>query len=155
MGWRQLDPGGSRPLMVLFINDRTKTVIATELERTNMNWHLPIGAQLDEEGVSFRVWANDVQRVEVVILAHDGRELAHHELQRSKDGYFSGHVAGLKTGTRYMYSLDGDKLRPDPASGYQPEGVHGPSEVVDLPSRGATMPGRVCRWRKRSSTKFI
>src|SRR5208283_1818802 len=34
-------------------------------------------------------------------------------------------------GTRYFYRLDGNKERPDPASKFQPEGVHGPSQVID------------------------
>ena len=37
----------------------------------------------------------------------------------------------LFPGTRYLYRLNDDKDRPDPASRFQPEGVHGPSEVVD------------------------
>src|SRR5205085_296455 len=31
----------------------------------------------------------------------------------------------------YFFRLDGDKRRPDPASRYQPQGVHGPSAVMD------------------------
>jgi maltooligosyltrehalose trehalohydrolase len=34
-------------------------------------------------------------------------------------------------GTHYQYVLNGAKIRPDPASRFQPEGVHGPSAVVD------------------------
>ena len=37
----------------------------------------------------------------------------------------------MPAGTRYQYRLDGERYRPDPASRYQPEGVHGPSVVVD------------------------
>jgi maltooligosyltrehalose trehalohydrolase len=37
----------------------------------------------------------------------------------------------VEPGARYVYVLDGQTERPDPASRYQPEGVHGPSEVVD------------------------
>ncbi len=44
---------------------------------------------------------------------------------------FAGWVAGVAPGDRYRYCLDGGPLYPDPASRYQPEGVHGPSEVVD------------------------
>ncbi|HET6314790.1 MAG TPA: malto-oligosyltrehalose trehalohydrolase [Chloroflexia bacterium] len=96
-----------------------------------MTWELPIGAQLRENGVRFRVWAEDVRRVEVAILGAEGKEQTAHELTRDADGYFEGFVAGIGAGTRYMYRLNGDTLRPDPASRYQPEGVHGPSEVVD------------------------
>ena len=43
----------------------------------------------------------------------------------------AGEVAGVGAGTRYRYRLDGDRVFPDPISRFQPEGVHGPSEVVD------------------------
>ena len=46
--------------------------------------------------------------------------------------YFSGLVRGLRAGDRYGFQLDDDgKVYPDPASRFQPEGPHGPSEVVD------------------------
>ena len=37
----------------------------------------------------------------------------------------------LRPGDRYWYRLDGDRTLPDPASRFQPEGVHGPSQVID------------------------
>jgi maltooligosyltrehalose trehalohydrolase len=41
-------------------------------------------------------------------------------------------LVDVNAGTKYLYSLDGGKKkRPDPRSRYQPDGVHGPSEVVD------------------------
>ena len=46
-------------------------------------------------------------------------------------GYFRALVEGATVGTLYRYRLDRDKERPDPASRYQPQGVHGPSQVVD------------------------
>jgi maltooligosyltrehalose trehalohydrolase len=46
-------------------------------------------------------------------------------------GYFTTVVRGIPSGTRYFYRLAEGQLRPDPVSRYQPEGVHGPSEVVD------------------------
>ncbi len=96
-----------------------------------MDWQLPIGAAPDETGVRFRLWAGDLEQVEVVVMGENQQELASHALTRDNEGYFSGHVAGLKAGAKYMYRLDKDKLRFDPASRYQPEGVHGPSQVVE------------------------
>ena len=46
-------------------------------------------------------------------------------------GYYSVTLDDVKPETRYWYVLDGAKRRPDPASQFQPDGVHGPSEVVD------------------------
>jgi len=52
-------------------------------------------------------------------------------LAAEADGYFSGEFAA-GTGGRYAFKLDDDeKLYPDPASRFQPEGPHGPSQIVD------------------------
>jgi maltooligosyltrehalose trehalohydrolase len=40
-------------------------------------------------------------------------------------------VRGAQAGDRYVYSLDGSEPRPDPASRWQPDGVHAASAVVD------------------------
>jgi maltooligosyltrehalose trehalohydrolase len=55
-------------------------------------------------------------------------------MRRDDCGYFKVQVPGTQAGSRYLYELDGSIERPDPASRFQPEGVHGPSEVVDLES---------------------
>jgi maltooligosyltrehalose trehalohydrolase len=47
------------------------------------------------------------------------------------DGYFESTLSGLRPGDRYWFRLDGDRLRPDPVSRYQPEGPGGPSAIVD------------------------
>jgi len=67
--------------------------------------------------------------VEVVWEGVRGTEAA--ALERLGDGTFTGLVEDAAPGTRYRYRLSGDRLLPDPASRFQPEGVHGPSEVVD------------------------
>ena len=41
------------------------------------------------------------------------------------------HVAGAGAGTRYRFNIDGEIDIPDPASHFQPDDVHGPSEVID------------------------
>jgi maltooligosyltrehalose trehalohydrolase len=80
------------------------------------------------QGVHVRVWAPDHQMVSVVLEA-DGREVS---LKSENNGYFSGALPGAAAGTRYHFRLDeGPDLSPDPASRFQPEGPHGPSEVVD------------------------
>jgi maltooligosyltrehalose trehalohydrolase len=87
---------------------------------------LPNGAELTRDGVHFRVWAPKAERIDVVI---DG---AGYPLARESNDYFSGVVAGIAAGTRYGFRIDGDaKPVPDPASRFQPDGPHGPSEVVD------------------------
>ena len=92
------------------------------------SWRLEIGANVEPGGVRFRVWAPTARRVEVVI---DGGGAGAHPLTPEDEGYHSALVPGLGAGTRYRYRLDGDAVYPDPASRFQPDGVHGPSEVVD------------------------
>ncbi|PDW01528.1 malto-oligosyltrehalose trehalohydrolase [Candidatus Viridilinea mediisalina] len=92
-----------------------------------MAWKLPIGAQSEAEGTHFRVWAPRADRVEV-LLPDSG---AMHSLTSEEGGYFAGYVAGVGVGTHYAYCINGGAARPDPASRSQPEGVHGPSAVVD------------------------
>jgi maltooligosyltrehalose trehalohydrolase len=54
-------------------------------------------------------------------------------LPMTKDthGYFFIDVPGVRSGDRYFFAPDDGEAYPDPASNYQPEGVDGPSEVVD------------------------
>jgi maltooligosyltrehalose trehalohydrolase len=95
-----------------------------------MNWQPALGAWLVAEGCRFRVWAPAAHAVEVILEKPAGRESAY-SLSKAEDGTFSGSVAGLKAGDRYRYRLDGMGPFPDPASRFQPDGVHGPSEIVD------------------------
>jgi maltooligosyltrehalose trehalohydrolase len=88
---------------------------------------MPVGAEPQTAGVHFRVWAPDRERVEVVV---DGRRKST-VLSPERGGYHSGLVPGLDAGARYRYRLDAGDAFPDPASRFQPEGPHGPSEVVD------------------------
>ena len=75
----------------------------------------------------FCVWAPLAQQVEVVL---DGRTMPMERGNRDR-GYHRATVDGVRPGARYRYRLDGEKERPDPASRFQPEGVHGPSAVTD------------------------
>jgi len=63
-----------------------------------------------------------------VELEPDGRRVA---LRGAERGYHSAEIEGVAPGTRYRFVLGGDGSLPDPASRFQPEGPHGPSEVVD------------------------
>jgi maltooligosyltrehalose trehalohydrolase len=90
----------------------------------------PLGATYLEEGrCHFLVWAPEAAAVEVRVTGPSSRTLA---MQRGECGYHYLLAEGVAPGTRYYYRLDGQTERPDPASRFQPEGVHGPSEVVDL-----------------------
>ncbi|MGI9039867.1 MAG: malto-oligosyltrehalose trehalohydrolase [Gemmatimonadales bacterium] len=88
------------------------------------------GATLRAGGsVEFSVWAPLAATVEVQ-LWRGGKQEAHH-LERSPDGLHRGEVRHIPAGTDYVYRLDGRRERPDPVSRWRPQGVHGPSRVVD------------------------
>ncbi len=86
-----------------------------------------LGASYDNNHVFFRVWAPDAKTMSVVINTNPGRVV----MTKSPDGYFTATAAGLRPGASYSYYIDDRGPFPDPASRYQPEGVHGPSIVVD------------------------
>jgi maltooligosyltrehalose trehalohydrolase len=88
---------------------------------------MPVSAEVREGTTRFRVWAPPRRTVELVVDGHDSVPLI-----RDAYGYFCVEVAFAPHGTRYRYRLDGEAaLYPDPASRAQPEGPHGPSQVVD------------------------
>src|SRR5439155_787619 len=91
---------------------------------------LPVGADIVAGGVHFRVWAPRATRVDVVIERQASTDTR--RLDAEPDGYFSTLVADLSDGALYRYRLDEqERLLPDPASRFQPQGPHGPSRVVD------------------------
>lgn len=81
--------------------------------------------------MDFRVWAPERHDVRVVLEAGPGSpDLI--ALEGEADGYHAGFISQAGAGTLYRFQLDDDPLRyPDPASRFQPEGPHGPSQVVD------------------------
>src|SRR3954468_7619181 len=92
-----------------------------------MPWKPWLGAVPGDGATHFRVWAPKAPSLSVKIAG--GRSLP---LSRDPDGYFTGRAEGVAAGARYFYRFPDGRERPDPASLLQPEGVHGPSEVVDL-----------------------
>ena len=89
------------------------------------------GADFVGDGVRYRIWAPVCERVEVAISGSSGVEGRTLSLRRGDDGYFSGFDGEGKAGDLYRFRLDGLRILPDPASRWQPEGVHGPSMVID------------------------
>ena len=94
------------------------------------SWRPSLGAFFESAGVSFRVWAPTRSHVDLV-LDPLGSAPRRERLQQSADGTFSGTFDTVRPGDLYLYLLDGDGPYPDPCSRYQPQGVHGPSAVVD------------------------
>ncbi|HEX9374655.1 MAG TPA: malto-oligosyltrehalose trehalohydrolase [Actinomycetota bacterium] len=87
-----------------------------------------LGASVQADGgVLFRVWAPFAERVEVEV---DGRRVPMGPEDR---GYHAVTVAEAAAGSRYGFRLNGGEPLPDPASRYQPDGVHGLSQVCPSP----------------------
>ena len=85
-----------------------------------------LGAVPHDDGtVDVRVWAPSADSLEVLTAA------GVHTLDRGADGLYGGCFPG-RAGDHYLLAVDGAETYPEPASRYQPHGVRGPSEVVDL-----------------------
>ncbi|MBI2880185.1 MAG: malto-oligosyltrehalose trehalohydrolase [Candidatus Tectomicrobia bacterium] len=76
----------------------------------------------------FRVWAPSRREVQIHLLAPRERVVP---LAAEDRGYHSAVVEGVEPGSLYRYRLGENREFPDPASRSQPQGVHGPSQVVD------------------------
>jgi maltooligosyltrehalose trehalohydrolase len=93
---------------------------------------LPVGVEVIDRnesvksGVHARIWAPACTSIDFVV--EGGETFA---LEPEGNGYFAGAVPSIGTGTQYRFKTDGGESFPDPVSRFQPEGPHGPSEVID------------------------
>jgi maltooligosyltrehalose trehalohydrolase len=102
---------------------------------------LPQGAEVIPGAVRYRVWARDSDSVEALVWKAGWKPEAEPRVVRltlDASGYYHGIDERGKAGDLYKYRLDGKEAYPDPASRFQPEGVHGRSAVI--------APGRY-QWR--------
>jgi len=76
----------------------------------------------------FTVWAPFLKEVALKIVSPQEKIIS---MEKGGKGYWKITVGDTSDKTRYLYRLNGEKERPDPASHFQPEGVHGPSQVID------------------------
>jgi maltooligosyltrehalose trehalohydrolase len=107
-----------------------------------------LGANCLRDGsCEFLVWAPRAGEVRVRVVAPLERTAV---LERQGGGYHRATVPGIAPGTLYFFTLDNAKDRPDPASRLQPQGVHGPSEVVD-----STFPWQDADWRGLPLEQYI
>ncbi|MDT9178623.1 MAG: malto-oligosyltrehalose trehalohydrolase [Limnospira sp. PMC 1291.21] len=90
---------------------------------------MKVGANyLGGDRCEFVVWSPLRETVNLQIETPSPRLVP---MTKDSQGYWRVTVSDVPPGTRYRYQLDGDTIRPDPASQSQPEDVHGPSQVVD------------------------
>jgi maltooligosyltrehalose trehalohydrolase len=109
---------------------------------------LPVGAEVTRGGVHFRVWAPASKHAAVQLISRGTTQTI--ALEEEADGYFSGLVPEARVNMLYKFQLDSGAF-PDPASRYQPQGPHGPSQIIDSTTfhwtdtdwRGAAREGQV------------
>ena len=85
----------------------------------------------------FDTWAPSADSVEIEL------EGDRHPLTRDPEGWWTVDVPAAGPGTDYAFAVDGGDPVPDPRSSWQPEGIHGPSRVVDH----AAFPWTDAGWR--------
>jgi maltooligosyltrehalose trehalohydrolase len=86
-----------------------------------------LGATYTGSECQFLVWSPRAEQVEVHVLSPADQVIP---MVHEGSGYYAARASWLSPGARYKYRLNGSSEFPDPASRFQPEGVHGPSQVV-------------------------
>lgn len=86
------------------------------------------GVQFKEGIAEIALWAPKAKKAELLIVATGDKFL----MQQEQHGYWTLKTIVLRPGDLYRFVLDNEKELPDPASLSQPEGVHGPSQAIDV-----------------------
>ena len=97
----------------------------------NRSHQMPFGAQVDAQGrTRFRLWAPSARHVTLKTRSRGGaaREIA---LRALDEGWYETTLADVEPGAHYKFGIDGELDVPDPASRFNPGGVHEHSIVVD------------------------
>jgi maltooligosyltrehalose trehalohydrolase len=105
-----------------------KTIFPSIESQRQGSWVGTFGPLLEEEGCVFRLWARAGAKIELVL--ENGASPRVIPMSYQPNGMYETHVKDADPGARYWFKIDGTGPYPDPASRYQPLGVHGPSEVV-------------------------
>jgi malto-oligosyltrehalose trehalohydrolase len=88
---------------------------------------MPFGAEIVNDGVRFRLWAPEHDRISLNIIG--GGRLR--SMRAVGEGWHELVTAAAQPGSLYQFVLPDGLHVPDPASRFQPMDVHGPSEVID------------------------
>lgn len=107
----------------------------------------PGANRLPDGSWQFLLWAPHSKSVSIK-LAENGCTIP---MDALSDGYHQAVVGEVSAGVRYFYRLEDGRELPDPASRFQPEGVHGPSQLVETGGfrwtdhnwRGRTLQGSI------------
>ncbi len=91
---------------------------------------MPFGATVVRgAGVRFAVWAPGVDRL--LLELGSTAPITSHPMTHDADGWHRLHVPTARAGERYRYRLENGQGFPDPASRFNPDDVHGTSQVID------------------------
>jgi maltooligosyltrehalose trehalohydrolase len=90
---------------------------------------MPFGTRITPDGVLFRLWAPGCERVNLCIEERPDEPLL--PMAACGDGWFERSVSDVGPGMHYRFEVDDGLRVPDPVSRYNPDDVHGASEVVD------------------------
>lgn len=92
---------------------------------------MPFGPVILPDGrVDFRLWAPSAEKVELVLTQDDGRERIL-PMRGEEEGWYRANVEQVGPGSCYQFIINGGLRVADPASRFQPEDVHGPSQLID------------------------
>lgn len=89
------------------------------------------GAEVSSTGVHYRIFAPQARSVSVQLSEADGSVVREVPLTQCDRLFFHGHDPSGVAGELYKFQIDNGIILPDPASRWQPQGVHGPSMVID------------------------
>ena len=98
------------------------------MNRINRIHHMPFGAELRADGCRFRLWAPSAKRVELVL--GQGQAARRLPMTARADGWYEMQT-DAQAGARYGFRIDDKQDVPDPAARFQPDDVHGLSEVIN------------------------
>lgn len=87
-----------------------------------------IGPQCFQNEICFKVWAPQKETMQLHIVSPQPQIL---DMEKVQDGYFTLHLKNPSPDLKYYYAPDQGRPYPDPGSNFQPDGVHGPSQVID------------------------
>lgn len=104
------------------------------------------GPVISPSETTFRFWSPKSDRIQLKIEGD-----APVEMEPDAEGWFKCDVVGVGARARYSFILPDGMQVPDPASRYQPDDVHGPSEVVDL----AAYAWKDGEWKGRPAEELV
>ncbi len=89
---------------------------------------MKIGAEINSDGsCNFVVWSPKAKILSLKIIAEE----KYFDMQEEEHGYWRSLIDKIAPDAKYFYKIDNELERPDPASNFQPDGVHGASQIVD------------------------